>query len=71
MLTKAQSGGRPFDEGLVAFSDSYQVKTFPQLPTPPNLPGQLLTFNGRKPNGRLVVVTNAACEGLNLQTLFV
>jgi len=31
MLTKAQSGGRPFEEGLVSFSDSYQVKTSPQL----------------------------------------
>lgn len=36
-----------FDEGLVAFSDRYQVKTSPQLATTPNLPGHLLTFAGR------------------------
>ena len=37
-----------FDEGLVAFSDSYQVKTSPQLMLTPNLPGHLLTFAGRR-----------------------
>ncbi len=36
-----------FDEGLVTFSDQYQVKTSPQLATTPNLPGHLLTFDGR------------------------
>ena len=37
-----------FDEGLVTFTDAYQVKTSPQLATTPNLPGHLLTFTGRK-----------------------
>ncbi|MCL4870124.1 MAG: HNH endonuclease [Anaerolineae bacterium] len=36
-----------FDEGLVTFSDRYQVKTSPQLVNIPNLPGHLLTFAGR------------------------
>lgn len=36
-----------FDEGLVTFSDRYQVHTSPQLATIPNLPGHLLTFAGR------------------------
>lgn len=36
-----------FDEGLVTFTDQYQVKTSPQLASTPNLPGHLLTFAGR------------------------
>jgi putative restriction endonuclease len=36
-----------FDEGLVTFSDHYQVKTSPQLAATPKLPGHLLTFAGR------------------------
>lgn len=36
-----------FDEGLVTFSDHYQVKTSPQLAVTPNLPGHLLTFGER------------------------
>lgn len=36
-----------FDEGLVTFSDRYEVKTSPQLATTPNLPGHLLTSAGR------------------------
>jgi hypothetical protein len=35
------------DEGLVSFSDQYQVKTSPQLADTPNLPGHLLTFGDR------------------------
>ena len=37
-----------FDEGLVAFTDSYLVKVSPQLPSVDNLPGHLLTYTGRK-----------------------
>lgn len=36
-----------FDEGLVTFSDQYEVKTSPQLTITPNLPGHLVTFNSR------------------------
>lgn len=36
-----------FDEGLVTFSDQYQVKTSPQVAATPNLPGHLLTFSDR------------------------
>jgi putative restriction endonuclease len=36
-----------FDEGLVTFSDQYEVKTSPQLAIAPNLPGHLVTFNSR------------------------
>lgn len=36
-----------FDEGLIAFTDCYQVKTSLQLSTTPNLPGYILTFAGR------------------------
>lgn len=37
-----------FDEGLVTFSDDYRTRLSPQLPTAPNLPGQFMTFSGRK-----------------------
>ncbi|MGB4871847.1 MAG: HNH endonuclease [Candidatus Promineifilaceae bacterium] len=37
-----------FDEGLVAFTDTYKVKISPQLPNSPNLPGHLLTFTDRR-----------------------
>jgi len=36
-----------FGEGLVTLTDRYQVKTSPQLAVTSNLPGHLLTFNGR------------------------
>lgn len=36
-----------FDEGLVTFTDRFQVKTSPQLVTTLNLPGHLLTFADR------------------------
>ncbi len=37
-----------FDEGLIAFSDSYKTKLSPQLTAVSNLPGYLLTCDGRK-----------------------
>jgi putative restriction endonuclease len=37
-----------FDEGLVRFTDRYQVKTSPQLSGSANLPGHLLTFADRR-----------------------
>jgi len=37
-----------FDEGLVTLTDRYQVKTSPQRVVTSDLPGQLMTFNGRK-----------------------
>jgi putative restriction endonuclease len=36
-----------FDEGLVGISSRYQVVTSPQLATGQNVPGHLLTLNGR------------------------
>jgi len=37
-----------FDEGLLSLSDGYLVKVSPQLPAAANLPGHLLTCNGRQ-----------------------
>jgi hypothetical protein len=48
-----------FDEGLVTLTDRYQVKTSPQLAVTSNLPGHLVTFNGRSLIGPEAVASSA------------